>query len=135
MTNQPKINISSFKLDMPKDGLVSLLPVIKCFDVYVYGELEIEPFEKFSFEFSSAYWYTKYMLTQNAKVPIDEDNIILFETENINPIWLNLTDGLTFRIQCFDGNMSTLEKFGLNEELEKLMKNEKIELKPEGNKL
>lgn len=45
----------------------------------------------------------------------------LFETDRINPIWLNLTDQMTFEISCHDGDIWTLQKSGANEHLDNLL--------------
>ena len=102
-------------------------------NVYIYGDLEIEPFRKFSLKYSSVYWFTKYQLTQNKFVPIDEENQILFETEKINPIWLNLTDQKSFEISCHDGDIWILQKLGVNEYLDNLLLEGNIKTKIGGN--
>lgn len=115
-----------FELDLPNKGLRSLLPLVKTLKVFFLDDLEIDPYKRFSYEFSSSYWYIKYMLTQYETVPIDEEKFIIFDTEEINVEWLTITDLMTFKIKCQDGDHWFLETSGKNEKLEILLKKGQI---------
>lgn len=121
------------QLLLPETGLRSLIPMINGLEVYFTGNLEIEPYVRFSAKYSSAYWHTKYQLTQSEFFRIDEDNRILFEDSNTNPIWLNITDQNTFTIMCTDGDKWVLEKFGVNKKLDDFFAEGNIKYQTTGN--
>ncbi|WP_372472552.1 hypothetical protein AB4865_06970 [Capnocytophaga sp. ARDL2] len=73
-------------------------------DLYLIEELDIEPFDTFSVDFSSEYWYLKYHLLRDKKVLLNIEDSILFDEENINVIFFKATDLKSFVIECNDGN-------------------------------
>jgi len=76
--------------------------------VEILNNLEIEPFDKFSVEFSSVYWYFQYQILKNKKIEIYKDEIVgeykSFFTENkLNFIFIEILDSQNYRITCIDG--------------------------------
>lgn len=77
------------------------------FNLYVIGEFEIEPFTKWSTEFASEYWFLKYNLLKNGEVKLkfsEDDFEFLCLENNLNIIWLTVTDHRNFILKCVDGN-------------------------------
>jgi len=72
--------------------------------IVIFGDLEIEPFVKFSTAFQAEYWYLKYQLTKAGKVKLDDNYDTLFSEKEINIIWFNITDEKYFLLECKDGD-------------------------------
>lgn len=92
-----------YSLEINIDSLNFIKSIIEGNNSYLVGELEIDPFNKFSLEFSSEYWYLKYHLLRDGKILLDEDDFSLFEEYNINVIFFELSDFNSFLIKCNDG--------------------------------
>jgi|GEM_PF-3471407 len=97
------LSLKSYKIEQEIKSLNFLTPFIELFDTYIYGDLEIDPFSKFTTEFQSNYWYIQYHLLKDKKVYVDDTLQSFFKEENINIIWFQITDENTFKIRCVDG--------------------------------
>lgn len=87
-----------------------------------YGELEVEPYSKFSIEFQAEYWYVKYSLLSEGSIQLQFENFQnLFQEREINVIWFNITDKETFSLNCKDGDWY-LSFSKLNESVENAVK-------------
>ncbi len=73
------------------------------FEVYIEGELEIEPFISWSNDFAASYWYLKYSLEVGNERIIDEEYKDFYLERNLNFICLTLTDHVNFKLKCVDG--------------------------------
>ncbi|GHC66288.1 hypothetical protein [Ulvibacter litoralis] len=119
-------NKTTYIIDPEFHHLRYLTPLIEQFESYFIEELELEPFESFSPEISSAYWYAKYHLLLNNQILIDEDLKVIFSEPKINVIWFTITDRKTFSIKCLDGDKWQLNKLGSNKQFDDLIKNIRI---------
>ena len=71
--------------------------------IKLYGEFDIEPYRKFSVNFQAEYWYIKYLLLRDQFVNLTDDFDYLFAEQDLNIIWLRLTDNDTFELEFIDG--------------------------------
>ena len=92
-----------YRINEEFDNLNFLKQIVKEFKTYLIGDLEIEPYIKFSTKFSSVYWYSCYHLLRDKKLVVDEENFDLFNENEINVIWFSITDNENFVIKCSDG--------------------------------
>ena len=77
--------------------------------IKLFGEFEITPYEKFSSDFGSIYWYLQYMLLKNGvlemeKNEINDEYLTFFSETEINFEWLYLKDEGNYMISCIDGD-------------------------------
>lgn len=94
-----------YSLIQKNDNLHFIKEFIKKNDLYLLGELEIDPFDKFSLDFSAEYWYLKYHLLRDEKILLTvEDDSILFDEKDINVVFFKVSDLENFSIECNDGN-------------------------------
>jgi hypothetical protein len=91
------------KLKIFEHNLIFLKDLLDFECVYFIEDLEIEPFKKFSPEFSSEYWFLKYNLIKDGKYLIDDNFSSLFKEIDINIIWMTLSDLENFNLKCIDG--------------------------------
>lgn len=96
----------------------------KSHKITLYGDLEIEPYTEFSLQFQAEYWYLKYMLVINKGIVFEEEDVDkkFFSEEKINIIWLNITDGTDFILECKDGVMYFIFK-NINNEVGVILSN------------
>lgn len=97
------LGLKTYKIDQEIISLNFLTPIIELFNTHIYGDLEIDPFNEFTIEFQSNYWYLQYYLLKDKKVYVDDSLQSFFKEENINIIWFQITDEDTFKIKCIDG--------------------------------
>jgi len=93
-----------YQLNSKIENLHFIKEIILSCELYLIEELDIDPFDTFSVDFSSEYWYLKYHLLRDKKVLLTIEDSILFDEENINVIFFKITDLKSFIIECIDGN-------------------------------
>ena len=93
-----------FKFIKTDNNLKFLKNILDKEDIYLANDLEIDPFDKFSSEFSAQYWYIMYHLCRDKKILIDDETNTLFEEDNLNIITFTITDFKKFSIECIDGD-------------------------------
>ncbi|MFC0514223.1 hypothetical protein ACFFGT_08435 [Mucilaginibacter angelicae] len=69
----------------------------------VFEDLEVEPYDKFSIGFQADYWFIKYHLFRDGRMDLDNDFEFFFDEEDVNIVWLKITDEETFILSCRDG--------------------------------
>ncbi len=85
-------------------NLKFLHAIVNSIETYLIQDIDIEPFTKFSKDFSCSYWYSCYHLLRDGKLLVDGEIADLFVEDKINVLWFTLTDEKTFYIKCKDGN-------------------------------
>ena len=93
-----------YQLNSKIENLHFIKEIILSCDLYLIEELDIDPFDTFSVDFSNEYWYLKYHLLRDKKVLLTIEDSILFDEENINIVFFKITDLKSFIIECNDGN-------------------------------
>ncbi len=114
--------MKKYKINEEFYNLNFLKKIVIEFETYLIGEIEIEPFNKFSLEFSSAYWYSCYHLLRDKMLIVDKEIFHLFNEDKINIIWFSITDNENFVIKCLDGEWF-LELLNSNFLIEKITPN------------
>jgi len=121
--NQIHINILTIKMGKGRTKKILKYKILKpvknlfffkaFFDlserIKLFGEFEITPYEKFSSDFGSIYWYLQYMLLKNGvlemeKNEINDEYLTFFSETEINFEWLYLKDEGNYMISCIDGD-------------------------------
>lgn len=89
--------------------LASLKPIWSISNsILITGNLEIEPFNLFSLEFSSIYWYLNYHILKDNEISINKDEIRdtyknFFTEPDLNFISLQFYDKSNYKLYCNDG--------------------------------
>jgi len=91
------------RLNILEHSLMFLSKLLDLNSTYFTEDIEIEPFDKFSPEFSSEYWFLKYNLLKEGKYIIESNFNYLFKENNINNIWITLSDLENYKLTCKDG--------------------------------
>lgn len=78
-------------------------------DIKIIGDLDIEPFNVFSTEFSGVYWYLKYSVLRYKDIKINKDEIqydykVFFNEQNLNFIYFTFYDEANYKLYCIDGS-------------------------------
>lgn len=92
-----------YSLSSKDNDLHFLKDIVQKSDLYLLEELEIEPFVKFSLDFSAEYWYLKYHLLRDKRVLVSLEDSVLFDEKDLNVIFFKLSDLKSFIIECIDG--------------------------------
>ncbi len=101
------------------NSLKFLKPILENYEVHIEEPLEIEPFKKWSVEFAASYWYAKYMLTIENAVILDKECKEFVKEENLNFIWLTISDTENFKLECRDGDFK-LELYSDDDKLKSI---------------
>ena len=99
------------KIDIDVNSLLFIKRLKDVCDLYFVGELEIEPYTVWTDRFATVYWYTKYHLLRDSQFDLTsklEDLDGLLDEQNLNIIWLTLTDKINFTLKVTDGNWTLI---------------------------